>query len=122
MKVWILVCLACINLCVIGSEWKDFGILTQKNIFNPSRGLVITNEVTLALAPSNYFTVVGTLSYEKGAWAFFSGTSEAYYKALKSGDSIAGYRVMSVTNNAVLLSSKTNQIVLKVGERVNLIK
>jgi flavin-binding protein dodecin len=55
------------------------------------------------------------MSYEKGTFAFFDGTSTAYRKALKLSDSIAGYKVMNITPDAVNLAAGTNQVELKVG-------
>ncbi len=60
----------------------------------------------------------GTMSYEKGTFAFFDGTSSDYKKALKLTDSIAGYKVTNITPNAVKLTSGTNEIDLSVGAQL----
>jgi hypothetical protein len=61
------------------------------------------------------FSLVGTMSYEKGTFAFFDGTSAGYRKVLKLADAIAGYKVTNITPNYVKLTSGTNQLELRVG-------
>ena len=63
-------------------------------------------------------TLVGTMSYEKGTFAFFDGTSSDYKKALKLTDSIAGYKVTNITPNGVKLASGTNELDLSVGAQL----
>ena len=55
------------------------------------------------------------MSYEKGTFAFFDGTSSDYTKALKTADAIAGYKIASINPNTVTLSSGTNEVELGVG-------
>ena len=63
-------------------------------------------------------TLVGTMSYEKGTFAFFDGTSSEYKKALKLTDSIAGYKVTNIAPNGVKLASGTNELELSVGAQL----
>jgi len=63
----------------------------------------------------HFFTLVGTMSYEKGTFAFFDGTSPEYRKAAKMDDTIASYTITRITANSVGLSSGTNQVELRVG-------
>jgi hypothetical protein len=58
------------------------------------------------------------MSYEKGTFAFFDGTSADYKKALKLTDSIAGYKVSNIAPNAVKLVSGTNELELSVGAQL----
>jgi hypothetical protein len=55
------------------------------------------------------------MSYEKGSFAFFDGTSSDYKKALKLTDAIAGYKVTNIAPNRVKLASGTNELDLSVG-------
>jgi hypothetical protein len=55
------------------------------------------------------------MSYEKGLFAFFDGTSSDYRKVLKTQDAIAGYKVMDIAPNQVKLASGTNEVTLPVG-------
>ncbi len=58
------------------------------------------------------------MSYEKGTFAFFDGTSSEYQKVLKLTDSIAGYKVTNIAPNSVKLVSGTNELELNVGEQL----
>ena len=58
------------------------------------------------------------MSYEKGTFAFFDGTSSEYKKALKLTDSIAGYKVTNIAPNGVKLASGTNELDLSVGAQL----
>ena len=63
-------------------------------------------------------TLVGTMTYEKGTFAFFDGTSSDYKKALKLTDTIAGYKVTTIAPNGVKLASGTNEVELSVGAQL----
>src|SRR5262249_468863 len=66
---------------------QNFRIVTERNIFDPNRGPAIRPR-SGPTRSTDYFALVGTMSYEKGLFAFFDGTSSEYRKALKLGDSI----------------------------------
>jgi hypothetical protein len=55
------------------------------------------------------------MSYDKGQYAFFDGSSSDYKKVVEPGKTIAGYTVTSVTGNSVTLQSGTNTVDLHVG-------
>jgi hypothetical protein len=97
-------------------DYSAFKIIADRNIFDPNRsprrrggGPPTKPKVT------EYFSLVGTLSYEKGTFAFFDGTSSEYRKALKPADAIAGYKVTNIAADVVQLASGTNQLELHVG-------
>ena len=97
-------------------DYSAFQLVNQNNIFDPNRvrhraGVVVHERTTRVES----FSLVGTMSYEKGTFAFFDGTSSDYKKALKVADSIANYRVTKITPDTVNLVSGTNRIELHVG-------
>jgi hypothetical protein len=99
-------------------DFKFYDLITQRNIFNPRRSPAYVPVVPgrrTAPARVDWFALIGTMSYEKGPFAFFSGTSSDYRKALKLDDTIAGYKVTDIENSFVKLASPTNEIELKVG-------
>ena len=55
------------------------------------------------------------MSYEKGIFAFFDGTSSAYRKACKTGDVIAGYKIAEISSAGARLEANGKQIELSVG-------
>src|SRR6266705_2161364 len=86
--------------------------VTDRNIFDPSRQphststrtrTTRTRTRTSSSAPA--FTLVGTMEYEKGMFAFFSGNSEELKKALQASQKIAGYTVTDITYGRAVLES-----------------
>jgi len=95
--------------------YEQFKIVTERNIFDPNRAPNRGFAPKPAPTITSSFTLVGTMSYEKGTFAFFDGTSPEYKKAVKPDDTIASYTVTRITPNSVELSSGTNQVELRVG-------
>ena len=95
--------------------YEQFKIVTERNIFDPNRAPNRGFAPRPAPAVMHFFTLVGTMSYEKGTFAFFDGTSPEYKKALKPADTIAAYTITRITPNSVELSAGTNQVELRVG-------
>ncbi len=94
----------------------------DRNIFDPNRvphytapGTHIVRKQAVAL-PS--IELVGTMTYEKGPFAFFNANDEDDRKALSIGGLIAGYQVTEITANAVQLESvdKKETHELKIGD------
>src|SRR5262249_37019725 len=95
-------------------------IINERNIFNANRsrrnsreGREGTRQVKVET-----FSLVGTMSYAKGDFAFFDGSGSSYKKALKTHDRIAGYKVAEVLPNAVKLEADGKTIELAVGEKM----
>jgi hypothetical protein len=101
----------------IVTDYGTFQLIPQRNIFNPSR---YPNE------PLNYrpqasqqvpeFTLVGTMSYRKGMFAFFNGTDPEYQKAVQEGGSIAGFTITNINLTGVLLLSTNTSTNMMVGQ------
>ena len=106
------------------------GFISQRNIFDPSRyprtqnsGYVRQRPPTVRIrAGTPAFTLVGTMSYEKGMFAFFDGNNSELRKVLYQSDSngIAGYTVTEITPNSVKLQApdKKETVQLKIGEMI----
>ena len=101
--------------------------VTERNIFDPSRvphytssGRATQKRTTRTRVSNSApaFTLVGTMSYEKGMFAFFNGNNEELKKALTVGKSVAGYTVTDIAHSRVMLESadKKEQVELKVGD------
>jgi len=97
-------------------DYEAFRVIVRLNIFDPNRQ---PGRVARPAAParSEYFTLVGTMSYEKGTFAFFSGSDSRYEKALRLSDSIAGYKLTNIdlAAESVKLASGTNGFELRMG-------
>jgi hypothetical protein len=102
-------------------DFASFKLITDRNIFSPNRTpsrpmrYETRSTSTQPTRRGDYFTLVGTMEYEKGAFAFFDGTSSDYRKTLKPRDTIAGYKVTEIAQNFVRLAGETNTLELKVG-------
>jgi hypothetical protein len=96
-------------------DFSAFKIITDRNIFNPRRYARAGRRESRPTARHETFTLVGTMTYEKGPFAFFEGTSSDYHKVLKPAETIAGYTVTSIVPPIVKLAAGTNEVQLKVG-------
>jgi hypothetical protein len=103
------------NAGPVSLDYSAFKIILERNIFDPNRYPRQSRPPTRAPTRVDSLTLVGTMSYEKGEFAFFDGTSSDYKKALKSSDVIAGYKVKTITPTGVALASGTNELKLGVG-------
>ncbi len=98
--------------------------VTDRNIFDPSRQPHFTSTRTRTRTtrsrPSSApaFTLFGTMAYEKGLFAFFSGNSDELKQALPASGKIAGYTVLDISRSRVVLESedKKQKLELKIGD------
>ncbi len=104
-------------------EYEKFSqFVTDRNIFDPNRvphySAPRTRTDTRASASAPAFTLVGTMSYEKGVFAFFNGNSPDLKKALPVAQTIADYTVAEILPGRVTLESadKKEKLELKVGD------
>jgi hypothetical protein len=106
------------------TDYASFSrFITERNIFDPNRyprtrttGYRRPRKLA-AGAPE--FTLVGTMSYQKGMFVFFDGNNSDLKKILASGGSIAGYTVEEVTATSVkLLGVDKKEIEMKLGDQM----
>ena len=99
--------------------------VTDRNIFDPNRQphytstRTRTRTTTRSHSPSTpAFTFVGTMNYEKGLFAFFSGNNDDLKKVLPVAEKIADYTVTQIAPGRVTLEStnKPEKLDLKVGD------
>jgi uncharacterized membrane protein YgcG len=104
---------------------EAFKLIADRNIFNQSRSPRVssalrsseTNEVR-RVPRVEVFALVGTMSFEKGDFAFFDSGNSQYRKTLKAGDEIAGFKLTEVkTTHATLVQGET-KTELKVGQQL----
>ena len=101
-------------------DYASFKIIVDRNIFDPNRWPHKEKPPQVVSRSKSFdsLTLVGIMSYEKGTFAFFDGTSSEYKKALKLTDSIAGYKVTNIAPHGVKLASGTNELELSVGAQL----
>lgn len=102
-----------------GLDFKSFSVISQRNIFNPNRTGRRSYVSTGPRVRVDSFTLVGTMSYEKGRYAFFDGTRSEYRKTLKPSETIAGYKIAEIAADHIKLAAASNQTInLPVGTQM----
>jgi len=98
-------------------DYSAFKIVVDRNIFDPNRISRRPGDRGPRPVPKSVdsLTLVGTMTYEKGSFAFFDGTSSDYKKALRLNDLVAGHKVTNISPNSVKLAAGTNELELTVG-------
>ena len=102
-----------------GTDFTPFQLIGQRNIFDPNRVPHVRSGYSRS-APRivDSFSFVGTMSYAKGTFAFFDGTSPDFRKVLELGGSIVDFKVAAITPKSVTLSSGTNETILPLGTQM----
>ena len=108
------------------TDYAKFGsFVTDRNIFDPNRVPHSYSPGTRRFTPRTRvrnaapgIMLVGTMSYEKGMFAFFNGNSSELKKALQVAEKIADYTVTDISASRVKLESadKKQQLELKIGD------
>jgi hypothetical protein len=111
------------------TDYTQFStFVASRNIFDPAR---VPHRGYTPKPPSNNrgrgrlqnnsapaFSLVGTMSYQKGVFAFFDGNNSDLKKVLPVNATIQGYTVLKIAQGRVLLETadKKEQLELKVGD------
>jgi hypothetical protein len=95
-----------------------FRLVTERNIFNANRSGGQVRLASRRPARVDSFTLVGTMAYEKGAFAFFEGSSSEFTKALKADGVIAGHKLVDIYTDSVKLEADGKEIELAVGSQM----
>jgi hypothetical protein len=104
-----------------GTNFESFRLVAERNIFNQSRSprSARRSNTPARVAPKvQALSLVGTMSFAKGNFAFFDGTSPDYKKPVKAGDKIAEYEVKEVTASSVKVANEKQEFELKVGQQL----
>jgi hypothetical protein len=104
-----------------GTNFDSFRIVAERNIFNQNRSTRSARRESSRprSAPVvQALSLVGTLSYEKGDFAFFEGTSPEFKKPVKPGEKIAGYEVKEIKATCVKIANEKQEFEIKVGQQL----
>jgi hypothetical protein len=100
-------------------DQKYFEIISKRNIFDPTRTGRRQTVAPVRAPRVDSFTLSGIMSYEKGDYAFFDGSSSEYRKSLQQGQTIAGYKIAEIKPDHVSLQASSNKLVrLNVGTQM----
>jgi len=95
-----------------------FSIIAERNIFNANRSGGQVRLESRRPAQIETFTLVGTMAYEKGTFAFFEGSSSEFTKAMKADSVIAGHKLVDIYANSVKLEADGKNIELPIGSQM----
>jgi hypothetical protein len=98
-------------------DFSNFQVISERNIFNPSRTARHRSGGRQESA-ADAFSLVGTMKYTKGTFAFFDGTTSEYRKAVQNAGTIAGYKVTDITPTSVKLANGDKQLTMKIGTQM----
>jgi hypothetical protein len=98
-------------------SFNSFKIISDRNIFDPNRRPASrTTSVPQPRKPVvEAFALVGTMTYEKGPFAFFDGSSSKYKKVVEPGGKVGDYTVVEIGSGQVILNSDDKKIEMPVG-------
>jgi len=99
-------------------SFDSFNVIEHNNIFDPNRRPYFQRPQGQTPPRMEGFALRGTMSYKKGKFAVFDGTSSEYNKVLSEGGNIAGYTVKEITQNDVTLSANGKDFKMPVGRQV----
>ena len=94
-----------------------FELVLQRNIFDPERRPPVQLGVrkTETPPPAHRIGLVGVYIDEEQRVALFAGSSGEYNLTLVTGESIAGFKVTSITTDNITLRKGDREIELRVG-------
>jgi hypothetical protein len=99
-----------------GFDFSAFKMISERNIFNTTRSPGSKDRASDKTPPRvDTITLYGTFLYEKGLFAFFTGSSPEFKQVLDAGKTIAGYTIAEVEGGRVKLTAGTNTVELRVG-------
>ena len=98
-------------------DFESFRIISDRNIFNASRsGQVRGTRNSQRTVQVDFFKLLGTLSYEKGRFALFDGSSPTYKKSASPNEVVAGFKIADIGPNSIKLITTNSQVLeMKVG-------
>lgn len=91
-------------------DYTSFRLITERNIFDASRSGRRPDPPRETRRPTRVdtFALVGTLSYDRGTFAFFDGSSAEYRKALEVGGALGDFQLLEILPSAVRILGGTN--------------
>jgi hypothetical protein len=97
-------------------NFEAFHLITERNIFNPHRSGRADRSPPASRdsehrSRTESFSLLGTMSYEKGRFAFFDGNNSQYRRVLRADDNIGGFKIAAVAPTCVRLENTNGQTI-----------
>ena len=100
------------------AAFDAFRVIGDRNIFNPNRSARRDRSTEERVPHADTITLVGTMDYEKGLFAFFDGSDAANRKALHIGEAIEQFKVTQISANTVGLERDGKPLTLRIGQQL----
>lgn len=99
------------------ASFEAFRTIGDRNIFNPFRtGRRDRSEEPAPQADT--LTFVGTMNSDRGLVVFFDGSSPVYRKVLRVGESVADFKVTTITADRVELDHGGKTILMRLPQQL----
>jgi hypothetical protein len=95
-----------------------FRLISDRNIFNANRTGRRDRSAEIPVARVDTITLVGTMDYDKGEYAFFDGSDADLRKALHAGQPIAQFTVATIARDSVELTRDGKTFKMSVGQQL----
>ncbi len=99
------------------ASFAAFRLIGDWNIFDPNRVGRKSDEPPPPAGDT--ISLVGTMQYEKGLFAFFDSPDGNYRKALHVGDAIAQFTVARILADGVELTRDSKRLSLAIGQQLH---
>ncbi len=98
--------------------FESFRLISDRNIFNPNRTGRRDRSDEAAAPRLDQLNLVGTMESDRGLRAFFDGSSSAFRKALRAGESVDSFKVTQVSPTEVELEREGKTFSMRVGQQL----
>lgn len=100
------------------ASFDTFGIIGERNIFNPNRVGRTPRNTNPPPPAADILSLVGTMDYDKGLFAFFDGSQPGFRQALHVGGTITGFTVTAIDSNGVELTRNGQKFPFRIGQQL----
>ncbi len=100
------------------ASFDAFRVVADRNIFNPNRTGRRERTVEEPAPRLDTITFVGMLDADGGRRAFFDGSDSSYRKALRAGESIDKFKIVSVSADRVQLERDGKAMTVALGQQL----
>ena len=103
-----------------GPSFDTFRPIAEQNIFNPNRvgRSARTRRTEAARPPEDAISLVGTMEYEKGYFAFFDSPNAKFRGVLAQGGVVADFTVKQVSASRVELAHGDQTLSLQIAQQL----
>ncbi len=100
------------------TTFEGFRLISDRNIFNPNRTGRRDRPTEESAPRLDVITLVGTMESDRGLRAFFEGSSSAFRKALRVGESVESFKITQVSPTGAELEREGKQFSVRVGQQL----